>query len=186
MTAETWVDVPGYEGTHQANYNGNIRRIYSKSGKKKILTPYHKKMKGSQRLVVKMTANGHSKEVVVMSIIARTFLGICPAGYMPIHKNGLQEDNCAGNIMYISREEAGKLTGAASRRKPVAKIDCNGEVIAFYKSAREAARYNFMSYQTIIDRCNGKVKGIYAPDGYVYVWDEDKSIKKAQKEIAKQ
>ena len=36
---------------------------------------------------------------------------------------------------------------------------------------REAARRNYMSYQTVIDRCNGKVKKSVAPDGYDYIWD---------------
>lgn len=41
-----------------------------------------------------------------------------------------------------------------------------------YSSAREAARRNFMSYQTVIDLCNGKVKRGKAPDGFVYEWDD--------------
>lgn len=69
-----------------------------------------------------------------------------------------------------------KLTGdGKSRRQPVAKIDCNGEVVEVYSSAREAARKNYMSYQTIIDRCNRKCKSTFAPDGYAYAWD-DKEI----------
>ena len=59
-----------------------------------------------------------------------------------------------------------------SNHKPAAV----SEIVAFYKSAREAARQNYMSYQTILDRINGKVKGIYAPDGYAYCKDSDKEI----------
>ena len=32
-----------------------------------------------------------------------------------------------------------------------------------------------MSYQTVIDRCNGKCKSAFAPDGYAYAW-EDKEV----------
>lgn len=170
MNIDEWVDVPGYEGIYQANYHGEVKRLYKT--KSKIMTPYHKRMKGSQRLVIKLTKNGKSKEVKLLSLIARTFLGPCPKGYIPIHINGMQSDNCVGNIQYITKSEAGKLTGGNSRRKPVVKIDVNGNEVDFYKSAREAARCNFMSYQTIIDRCNNKTKSVYAPDGYIYKWDK--------------
>ena len=41
-----------------------------------------------------------------------------------------------------------------------------------YPSAREAAKKNHMSYQTVMDYCNGKRKGAFAPDGYAYAWEE--------------
>ena len=76
------------------------------------------------------------------------------------------------------------MTGAKSRRRPVAKLDAGGEVVEVYPSAREAARRNYMSYQTVIDRCNGKVKGAFAPDGYAYAWDDSEvSIRRALQKI---
>ena len=38
---ETWKDIPGYDGKYQADKEGNVRRVY-KSGKTRILMPYHK------------------------------------------------------------------------------------------------------------------------------------------------
>ena len=49
---ESWKDIPGYDGKYQADMEGNIRRVYQ-SGKTRLMTPYHKKMSGSKRLVVK-------------------------------------------------------------------------------------------------------------------------------------
>lgn len=168
---ETWKDIPGYDGKYQCDREGNVRRVYQ-SGKTRLMTPYHKKMRGSQRLVVKLTINGKSKAEILLQIVAKTFLGECPDGCVPYHKNGCQYDNYVNNIAYISNKELGKLTGANSRRKPVAKIDSNGEVVEVYSSARTAAKANYMSYQTVIDRCNGKVKSAFAPDGYAYAWDD--------------
>ena len=54
---ETWTNIPGYSGKYQADIDGNIRRVY-KSGKTRLMTPYRKKMRGSQRLVVKLTRDG--------------------------------------------------------------------------------------------------------------------------------
>lgn len=166
---ESWKDIPGYDGKYQADTEGNIRRVYS-SGKTRLLRPYHKHMSGSQRMIVKLTRDGKSREEIVMQLIAKTFLGVPPPGHVAYHKNGCQYENHIQNISYISKRELGKRTGAKSRRQPVAKIDCNGEVVEVYSSAREAARKNYMSYQTIIDRCNRKCKSTFAPDGYAYAW----------------
>ena len=171
---ETWKDIPGYDGKYQADTEGNVRRVYE-SGKTRLMTPYHKKMRGSQRLVVKLTIDSKSKEEILLQLIARTFLGEPPKGCVPYHRNGCQSDNYVNNIAYISRKELGKKTGKRSRSMAVVKIDASGEVVDVYSSAREAGRKNFMSYQTIIDRCNRKCKSAFAPDGYAYAW-EDKEV----------
>lgn len=89
-------------------------------------------------------------------------------------KNGIKTDTCLGNLEWITKTDLGKKTGANSRRQPVIKIDQSGEVVGFYPSARDAARKNFMSYQTVMDRCNGKCKSKFAPDGYRYEWEDEK------------
>lgn len=179
----TWTDIPGYGGKYQVDKEGNVRRVYL-SGRTRALHPYHKRMDGSQRLVVKLTKDGKSKEEVLMQLVALTFLGLPPKGHVPYHKNGCQSDNYLNNIAYISKRELGLLTGASSRRRPVAKLDADGEIVEVYSSAREAARRNHMSYQTVMDRCNGKVKGAFAPDGYAYAWDDSEvSIKRAMQKI---
>lgn len=179
-----WKTIIGYGGVYQVNYEGLIRRTY-KNGKVKIMTPYTKqRVNGSKRLHVKLTYNGQSSEVMVHQIVAAAYLGKCPVGYVPYHKNGLITDNFASNITYISRSELGKLTGPSSRRKGVAKIDSSGQIVEFYPSARECAKNNFMSYQTVMDRCNGKCKKAFAPDGYEYAWeDSEVSVRKAIRRI---
>lgn len=183
---ETWRDIPGYKGIYQADREGNIRRLY-RNGKTRILTPYHKKMNGSQRLVVKLSVNGKEREVVVIQMIARTFLGPPPAGHIPVHRNGCQSDNYVNNIKYISRQQAGKIYGARSKRKAVVKIDNHGEIVEVYSSARTAAEANYMSHQTVTDRCNGKCKSPFAPDGYAYAWeDSGKSLEQVIEKIERQ
>lgn len=183
---ETWRDIPGYKGIYQADREGNIRRLY-RNGKTRIITPYHKKMNGSQRLVVKLSVNGKAREAVVIQMIARTFLGPPPTGYIPVHRNGCQSDNYVNNIKYISRQQAGKIYGARSKRKAVVKIDNHGEIVEVYSSARTAAKENYMSHQTVTDRCNGKCKSPFAPDGYAYAWeDSGKSLEQVIEKIERQ
>lgn len=180
---ETWKDIPGYRGIYQANREGDIRRVYQ-NGKTHIMTPYHKKMSGSQRLVVKMSIDGRSREEIVMRVIARTFLGPPPKGHIPVHRNGCQSDNYVNNIKYISRQQAGKKYGPQSKRKAVVKIDQYGEIVEIYSSARAAGRENYLSYTAVTDRCNGKCKSAFAPDGYAYAWeDSGKSFETAINKI---
>lgn len=183
---ETWRDIPGYKGIYQADREGDIRRLY-RNGKTRILTPYHKKMNGSQRLVVKLSVNGQAREVIVIQVIARTFLGPPPEGHIPVHRNGCQSDNYVNNIKYISRQQAGKIYGARSKRKAVVKIDNHGEIVEVYSSARTAAKANYMSHQTVTDRCNGKCKSPFTPDGYAYAWeDSGKSLEQVIEKIERQ
>ena len=123
-------------------------------------------------------------EEIVLQLVARTFLGPVPEGCVPFHKNGCQADNYVNNIAYVDKRELGKVTGGMARRRPVVKINNRGEITEAYSSAREAAKKNFMSHQTVIDRCNGRCKNIFAPDGHIYVWDDKESgLKKIMEKL---
>ena len=173
---ETWKDIPGYNGKYQCDREGNFRRVY-KSGKTRPIRPYRKNGTRNKIVVHLTDDNGKTSQRLVIGIMAITFLGPAPPGCVPYHKNGALTENHINNIAYINRKELGKITGQKSRRKPVAKINDSGNIVEVYPSARVAARENFMSYQTVIDRCNGKVKSAFAPDGFAYAWEDDeKSI----------
>ena len=183
---DTWKDIPGYGGKYQCDREGNFRRVY-KSGKTRQIRPYRKN-ETTNKMVIHLTDDsGKTSEKLVLGIMALTFLGPAPVGYVAYHKNGALTENHINNIEYISRKELGKITGCKSTRKTVAKINRLCEIVAVYSSARQAAKENFMSYQTIIDRCNGKVKSAFAPDGYAYAWeDSEVSMGRAIRKIEQQ
>lgn len=167
-----WRDIPGYGGKYQASRNGDIRRVFG-SGKVRDLTPHWKfitKPKKHHLLVTHLTLDGHDREVSMLRIMADTWKGKPPAGRVACHINGIISDNRADNIGFIDRKTLGRRTGG-SRRKPVRKLDKDGNVVEVYVSAREAARANHMSYQTVLDRCHRKVKNEYALDGHTYRFD---------------
>jgi len=168
--SDIWTPLSKFIGRYEINYHGNIRRLY-KNGKKKIMV---QEVNDDGVKIIRLTdASGRRKEYRVHSLMAETFLPPKPHPKMVLyHKNTVKADNVVGNIDWISRSKLGKKTGGDSKRKPVVKKDKDGESISFYPSARDAARNNFMSYQTVIDRCNGKCKSLFAPDGYRYEWDD--------------
>ena len=154
-----WRDIPGYGGKYQVNRLGEIRRVFP-SGSVRDMTPYkksgakHKKILRN-RLFVKLTGENGSKEVAVLKIVAGAWHGPTPSGMVPYHKNGIVTDNRAENIGFIDKQTLGRNTGhMAEKRRTVFKINTSGEVVEIYRSAREAAKANHMSYQAVLDRCN--------------------------------
>ena len=172
---KSWKDIPSYYGKYQAAIDSRVRRVYQ-NGKTRLMTPFKKTSRQAKkilrnRLYVHLTIDGKSKEVALLKIMVDAFLGGVPVGKVPYHKDGFVTHNELHNIGFIERSELGKMTGAISKRIPVAKIDRSGEPVEFYSSAREAARHNNMSYQTVLDRCNNKVKKPFELDGHNYQFD---------------
>lgn len=127
-----WYDIPGYDGIYQINYWADIRKKLG-NGKYKYLKPYVKKNNQGKRLI-----KLKRKEVVVMSLMRITFIGDLPKGYVTYHKNGIKTDDILGNIGVITKKELSKKTGQMNgRATKVAKINQDGEIVAFYKSARD-------------------------------------------------
>src|SRR5690606_14196904 len=122
------------------------------------------------KLVIRLMApDGKRKTELVHKLMQRTFMRPPKPGEVLYHKNGDKLDPWINNLVYISSDELGKLTGARARRRPVAKLDKKREVVELYPSARQAAKDNSISYNAILNYCNGKRKN-YAPDGFFYVW----------------
>lgn len=175
-TPERWLDIPGLGGLYQASTEGRIRRIWAKSGKKTILQPYtcarrnKKANRNSLRVHITMS-DGRRVERPVIRLVAEIFFNV-PEDKRAVHRNGLRTDNSVRNIIFLSDRELGERYGAMAARKPVVKIDTDGNAVAYYSSARSAAKENYVSYQAIIDRCNDKIKKEFALDGHSYRWDD--------------
>jgi len=173
---ETWRMIPGYGDMYEISFEGEVRSYrggrWGRLKSPKILTPYlRKKGAKSKNRFVKLTdEKGHAHDVPVLNLIVDVWLGGRPAGKVAYHKNGDTSDSSVQNIGFITRKELGKKTGAEAKRKPVAKVSREGEQVAFYRSARAAAKVNHMSYQTVLDRCNGKVKKPFELDGHNYIF----------------
>ena len=176
-----WRDIPRYEGAYQISRDGQVRtwrwRGEQFLKEPKLLTQYLRKPKAnrkrSARRFVKLTdATGRGKEVAVMRLMVDTWLGGYPDGMVAYHKNGDTRDDSLNNIGFISSRELGRKTGGKSKRIPVAKVDEAGEVVAVYTSARQAAKANHLSYQSVLDRCHGKIRNPFALDGHTYQFDK--------------
>jgi hypothetical protein len=168
MRAEIWKTIDGYDGRYQVNPLGEVRRVCKR--KNAYMTAYLRR----GGWFVKLSMNRESREHKVAHLVAEAFLPKRKEGQVLWHKNGVLSDNFAGNLQWISCHDLGKKTALlADKRRTVAKVAQNGEAVGFYRSARAAARDNHMSYQTVLDRCNGKVKKPFALDGHNYIFSDD-------------
>lgn len=173
LDAEVWRDIPGFDGVYQASTFGRVRKIWPKGTvtmvARMIKTCGRSSNKRAPRVKLRLPG-GRYVTPTVMKVMADTFLHV-PEGYVPVCKNGVHEDTSINNIEIMTYSELGKRYGKSARRRPVVKIDRSGDVVAFYSSAREAARNNYISRQAVADRCNGKLKRDHLKDEYTYRWD---------------
>lgn len=166
-----WRDVPDYSGIYQVSRAGIVRRIF-KTGVRD-LTPYKYKANNKRTLFVKFGHGSKTKERMVHRIVWESWIGPVPDGMRVYHKNGILDDNRLDNLELATPEEIGRKSGDKNdKRKPVVKISESGEEVEIYKSAREAARQNFMSYQTVLDRCHKKVADEFALNGFTFRFEE--------------
>jgi len=180
MDDRNWRPVKGYPG-YEISVMRQVRSWRGSHGrlkKPKLLTQYRKTSGKSNPYVVKLhRGGGHYSEVHVIRLMVESWLGGRPEGMVAYHKNGQLDDNCLNNIGFCTRQQLGRMTGAdADIRRPVEKLDPRTlRPVEVYGSAREAGRKNFMSYQTILDRCNRPegFRSPVAPDGYIYRWEKE-------------
>lgn len=160
--------IPGYGGKYAIDTGGVVWRK-NKSGYIEM-RPQVKRGALSVRLT---DESGKRATLNISALMRAVFFRDLPPDVVLCHRNGDKLDNRLYNLRPIARAELGRQTGGQSRRKAVAKIAGSGEVIDLYPSARQAAKSNYFSYQTVIDRCNGRVKSRLAPDGYQYSWADE-------------
>ena len=172
---EEWKDIQDFGGRYQASTHGRIRRVWSKSGKTTMLKPYIRRNGRSQNnrsMRVHLTRlDGQRIERTVISLIAETFCDV-PEGKHPVHNNGMCSDNRVENIIFLTSDEIGRRFGKMASRKPVIKVDAAGEIVNCYSSALAAAKENYLSYEAVTDRCNGRIKKEYTIDGCTFRWDK--------------
>lgn len=161
-----WKAIDGCRWPYRVSDQGVVQKQL-KSGAWQTIKPYP--YHGQMRVWMWVDAE-HCKKVQVAKLVADAFLGGTPPGMCRVHRNGLKSDNAMENILFLSKTEAGRRQRPGNCR-PVAKVDRNGEIVAFYASQNEAARKNHLSQQAVSRRCRGLVEDPYRLDGYNYVFD---------------
>jgi len=164
---EYWKTIEGSDGQYQVSNYGRVKRIYKRT--EQFRMPYQRRGEGC--LFVKAKYKGKSGDQRVSTMVAAHFVGPPKEGMVVWHKNGIVTDDFAGNLKYVTPTFLGKKTAFKAKSKPVTQLDIDtGEIIGEYRSAREAGRECFLSYQAILDNCNHKTK---SSGGFVFMFTEE-------------
>lgn len=165
---EVWKVIYGSEEKFLVSNYGRFKRIFKNHTS--FLLPFL--MKRAGYMLVKVKFNGVYKDHKVATIVAHHFVGKPKPGQVLLHKNLIKTDDYFANLEYVSKKVLGERTGFKSRSKAVIQFDrFTGEVLGEFKSAREAGRKCFLSYQSVMDCCNGKHKS--SGGIYVFKWADE-------------
>ncbi|MBE3571123.1 MAG: hypothetical protein IMW92_13805 [Bacillales bacterium] len=164
---EAWKVVHGSDGKFLISNYGRFKRV--RKEKTYFLMPFFHKRTG--KLMIKVQFNGRYGQYPIANLVAYHYIGLPKPGEVLHHKNLIKTDNFAGNLEYISRQKLGKKTGGMAKSKPVVQLNKDTmEVINEYRSAREAGRQCYLSYQAVLDNCNHKSR---TSGGYIFMFAEE-------------
>lgn len=180
---EIWKTIEGFEGLYEVSNLGRVRSLdrVRKAGygstaniKGKILTPQC--IRGRKYLVVNLYRNEVGKHYLIHRLVATAFIDN-PNNLPEInHKDENPSNNNVSNLEWCDRKyniNYGTARDRASRTRGrvVVQYDSEGNEVARYWSAREAARQIGKSQAAISKCCLGeKYKSAYG-----YIWKYDKS-----------
>ncbi len=175
FSKDEWFPVPGYGGWYEANAEGDIRSWKTSRNKKRetplILKPCRRGGMAHCPSVVLRNENGKRENVYVHKIIASVFLGETPEGMIIGHRDNCQTNNNIYNLFFTTRKEVGKRTGGKFNRRPVLKVDKNGNIIDSYPSVKEAAEKNFIDVRQIYKHCGKQLKYPFKYQDYTFRYD---------------
>lgn len=153
IETETRKWIPEYEGKYYATYDGHIFHVF-KNGKEREIKGYIKR----NMYCVKLSDGQRYYELPFQRVIWMTFKGTIPEGYLVVRKTNIKTMNAMTNLRLRSKKHHGKKTGPMASSKEVVLLNDDNKVINSWSSARKAAKDLFVSYQTVMDICNKKIK----------------------------
>ena len=163
---ETWKDI---DDTYKISNYGRLKKMtYKKYPEGKLMLPYTK-LRYKTKLLIKI----HGKEVFVHKLVAKYFVEN-PNNYKCVyHKNGILHDNYHANLEYATEKQVGKIGAKKQHDKPsiIAVDTYTGEIIDYFKSARDVARVLYTNRQSVLDCLNGKIEMTIG--GYKFEYEED-------------
>lgn len=147
---EIWLQVGNTD--YYVSDCGRIKHVY-KNGHEHLLSPYVMKRRKQHKMFVKL--NG--KETNFGKLVYEAFKGPVPEGMYVVHADRNIRNNNLANLILMTPEQSGKYNGWTSCISKMQPVVCliNRKI---YPSARQAGKALGVSYQTVMDHCNGKRK----------------------------
>lgn len=170
--AERWKAVVGFEGLYEVSDLGRVRSIDRRVlAKASSYRPAHwRSYKGKLLSPGAFTKQGHlslplghgTHGMPVHQLVLAAFVGPCPGGQEPLHRNGVANDNRLSNLHYGTRSENNKDIVFHGRRK------VSVEQIRYIRR-RVAAGVTQASMAVKFELCSSQVNNIVHRRHYAHV-----------------
>lgn len=155
---EIWKSIE-YDPRYQVSNYGRFRKKNPKNGYR-YLKPFRK--------VNLFQVKIKDKDMNCARLVANAFIKQLSKEDRVYHKNKNESDNYYRNLEIVTLKELGKRTGHISKSQRVVEVK-GDEIIRDWPSARKAAKDLYISYQTVMDYCNNKVK----KPMFNLMWEDD-------------
>lgn len=175
LSGGPWKLIEGYRYPYRINRGAVVQRQLP-SGEWRPLKPHFISKKrdnmGCAMLSMAVYPKG-MKKVSVTTLMEGRWLPKRKPGQIFRHKNGSRLDCSAWNMELTTQSELARRLNGPGRR-PVEKIDRDGNVLEVYRSVSEAARANFVCNACVHRRCSGKIADPFALTGFSFRYSADK------------
>lgn len=150
-----WKNIDGYKWPYRINEDGVVQKFYRNQWVVMTATLTN------NRVIVKMRMpDGKRRNIPVVHLMADAFMGGHDSSEWIIHLNHSKFDNRICNLRKVKASDGNKILKNV-HRKVVAKIDTDGNIVELYPTAKDAARKNYVAYDTVCRHCYNKVKHPY-------------------------
>ena len=154
---EAWAEFPEFPG-YRISTRGRAARL-TPDREPEIIKPILK----DGRLYYRMRKNGKRPMRLADRAVATAFM----EGFAK-HAPAMKLRHINGDLTDCRLENLEMESKKAGRK--VLKIDAEGRILAEYRNAAEAGRKNYMSYQTVVNRCTGKTRDHFE-DGFSFRYE---------------
>jgi hypothetical protein len=170
LPGEQWKPIKNFEGLYEVSNMGRFRSVYKykntivRSGSPAVISVrpkllYLNKIKSGYYHVV-LYKESKRYEYSAHRLVALHFCEGYKRGYVVNHKDEDKSNNRAGNLewctqLYNQRYGTAIQRAAESNWRKVAQYDLSGNLVATYKSLKEAAKVTGYNYVSLSDWCRG-------------------------------
>ena len=180
---EHWKEVVGYEGVYEVSDKGRVRSVdrVDRIGRKRRGQEIKPATQKNGYKFISINHDGKQKHALVHRLVAEAFLENADGLPEVNHKNENKADNSVENLEWCTHKQnhnygTGHKKSAEKQSVSVVQKNVDGEIVARWRSIREAARTTGAGRKEIGRCCNGKLR---TSNGYIWEYADDRQSRTA-------
>lgn len=163
-----WKYLEGYKFQYRVSDEGIVEKLIGENKWQKIKSRKIISGKNSVQYLFRLVLpNGKRTQISAKRLVWTSFNGPVPEGYAVFGKAG-------GSDYSLVNLELRKIGETKPHRRPVVAYDSNGEIIAAYRCAEDAAKAHFMCVRSVRRRCKGETQNPFKFYDYSFRYDDGK------------